>query len=380
MDFSLNEEQRMIRDMVRDFADSEIMPVTDKYEKNSEYPAEIIAKMGELGLMGMVVPEEYGSSAMDSVSYCLAIEEIARACPSCAVTMAVHNGVLCSPILNYGSDALKKKYLPPLASGEMTGGFALTEPNAGSDPSAMTAKAVRKGDSYILNGTKAWITNTHIGKIFIVMAVTDPSKGGKGISAFVVEAGTPGFRFGDPEDKMGLRCSKTSEIILEDCEVPAANILAEEGKGLTVALGSLDGGRIGIASQCVGIARGAFEEALSYSRNREQFGKPICAFQAIQFKLADMATGIHAARLLTHNAARMKDAGKKITKEGSMAKLYASEMANRVTADAVQIHGSYGFSKEYRVERLYRDARVTTIYEGTSEIQKIVISRELLKQ
>jgi butyryl-CoA dehydrogenase len=379
MDFLLREEQRMARDMVRDFADQEMAPVVPALERAGEYPAALMRRLGELGILGMTIPEEHGGAAFDTVSVCLVLEEIARVCASTAVTVSVHNSATASPLAVFGNQEQKRRYLPAMARGEIIGGFALTEPGCGSDAAAIRTRAVRRGDTYVINGTKTWITNVRIGGVFILMAVTDPAAGSKGISAFLVEPGDPGFSFGKDEEKMGLRSSVTGMINLTDCEIPVSRLLGEEGMGLRVALSTLDGGRVGIASQAIGIARGAFEAARDYARQRTAFGKAVAEFQAIRFMLADMATEIDAARLLTMRAADMRDRGEKhFTAQAAMAKVYASEMANRVVYKAVQIHGGYGYSKEYAVERMYRDARVTTLYEGTSEIQRIVIARHLI--
>ena len=379
MDFRLRDEQRMARDMVREFADREMAPVVPALERAGEYPAAIIRRLGELGILGMTIPEDLGGSAFDTVSVCLVMEEIARVCASTAVTVSVHNSAAASPMVVFGNRDQKARYLPAMARGDIIGGFALTEPGCGSDASAIRTRAVRRGDTYVLNGTKTWITNVHVGGVFVLMAVTDPAAGSRGISAFLVEPTDPGFSFGKDEEKMGLRSSVTGMIHLTDCEVPAHRLLGEEGMGLRVALSTLDGGRVGIASQAIGIARGAFEAARDHARQRAAFGKPIADFQAIRFMLADMAVEIDAARLLTLRAADMKDRGEKhYTAQAAMAKLYASEMANRVAYKAVQIHGGYGYSREYAVERMYRDARVTTLYEGTSEIQRLVIARHLI--
>ena len=380
MEFTLNEEQRMLREMVRDFADREMAPVIPSFERRGEYPAAIVRKLGELGILGMTIPEEHGGTGFDTLGICLVLEEIARVCASTAVTLSVHNSACASPIVRFGTPAQKRRYLPRMAKGEIIGGFALTEPGSGSDAAALAARAVRRGDKYLLNGTKSWVTNARIGGVYLVMAVTDPSAGRRGISSFLVEPSMPGFSFGKDEDKMGLRCSVTGMINLTDCEVPVENLLGEEGMGLRVAFSTLDGGRIGIAAQALGIARGAFEEARRYAQSRHAFGGPIAAFQAIRFMLADMAMEIDAARLLIWRAASIKDGANEggFGREASMAKLYASEMANRVCYRAVQVHGGYGYSREYNVERYYRDARVTTIYEGTSEIQRIIIARRLL--
>jgi butyryl-CoA dehydrogenase len=378
--FDLTEEQTMVRETVRDFMREKIAPRVAKYDESGEFPHENLKELAELGLTGMIIPEEYGGAGSDTVSYCLTIEEIARVCPSTAITISVNTSVFCEPVNNFGSEEVKKKYLTPCASGETIGGFALTEPGAGSDAAGIATRADRKGSAYILNGTKAWVTNAIVGKYFVVMAVTDPAAGKKGLSAFVVPADSPGFRFGPPENKMGIRASKTSEIILEDCAVPAANMLGEEGMGMRVALSSLEASRVSVAAQAVGIAQGCLDEAVKYANTREQFGRLISKLQAIQFMIADMATEIDAARLLYLRCACLRDMG--VTGYGaqsSMAKLYAAEVANRVAYKALQIHGSYGYSKEYPIERLYRDARVIPIYEGTSEIQRVVIARSLLK-
>jgi len=381
VDFALTEEQRMVRDMVREFADREMAPVIPALERQGKYPEKVVASLAELGILGMAIPEEFGGNAFDTVSIALVMEEIARVCASTAVTVGVHNAASAAPIARFGNREQKSRYLPAMAKGAIIGGFALTEPGCGSDAAAVAARAVRRGDRWILNGTKSWITNVKIGGVFVLMAVTDPDAGSHGISAFLVEPGMPGFSFGKDEPKMGLRSSTTGMINLVDCEVPAANLLGEEGMGLRVAFSTLDGGRIGIAAQAVGIARGAFEEARNYARTRVAFAEPLATFQAIRFMLADMATEIDAARLLTLRAASLKDTsppGADFSREASMAKLYASEMCNRVAYKAVQIHGGYGYSAEYNVERFYRDARVTTIYEGTSEIQRIIIARKLV--
>ncbi len=383
MDFTLTAEQQMVRDMVREFADREIAPVIGALERRGEFPAAILRKLAGLGLMGMSVPEEHGGAGFDALGICLAMEELARACASTAVTVSVHNAAVCAPIATFGTAEQKRRYLPPMARGEILGGFALTEPECGSDAASISARAVRRADRWVLNGTKAWITNARVGGVFLVMAVTDPGAGSRGISAFLVEPSFPGFAFGKDEDKMGLRCSITGMITLADCEVPADRLLGEQGMGLRVALSTLDGGRIGIAAQAVGIARAAYEQARDYARSRRAFGGDLASLQAIRFMLADMALEIDAARLLTWRAAALKDragpgaSSRSYAKESAMAKLVASVTANRVAYKAVQIHGGYGYSREYGVERFYRDARVTTIYEGTSEIQRLVIARAL---
>ena len=383
MDFRLSEEQLMVRDMVREFAQREMAPVVPALERRGEYPAGIVKRLAELGLLGMTIPETYGGTAFDTVSICLVMEEIARACASTAVTVSVHNSASAAPIVKFGSAIQKQRYLAAMARGDIIGGFALTEPGCGSDAASMAARAVRQKDKYLLNGTKSWITNVHIGGVYVLMAVTDPGAGRRGISAFLVEPSMPGFSFGKDEDKMGLRSSVTGMINLTDCEVPAENLLGEEGMGLRVAFSTLDGGRIGIAAQSVGIAQAAFEEARRYALGRRAFGQTLASLQAVRFMLADMAMELDAARLLMLRAASLKDravkgASRDFSREASMAKLYASEMSNRVAYKAVQIHGGYGYSKEYNVERYYRDSRVTTIYEGASEIQRLIIARKLL--
>jgi len=379
MNFDYTEEQLMIRDMVRDFAESEIRPRIQSIDYDGIFPRDLIAKMGELGLMGLLIPEEYGGAGADQISYALAIEEISRVSASVAITMSVNTSVCCFPIFMFGNEAQKKKYLNPCAKGEILGGFALTEPNAGSDATAQRTLATRKHDTYVLNGTKNWVTNGQESGILIVQAVTDPGAGSRGISSFIVETKSPGVRMGRNEPKMGLKGSVTNQVILEDVEVPLENRLGEEGSGFKIAMSSLDGGRIGVAAQACGIAQGAYEAALKYSKERVAFGRTIAGFQAIQAMLSDMATSIDASRLLMLSAADLRQKGKPFTKEASMAKVFASEMSNRVTYLAIQIHGGYGYSQEYPVERYYRDARVTTLYEGTSEIQRMVIARHILK-
>ncbi len=379
MDFNLSEDQRMVRDMVAEFADQVLGPGVMERERTGAFPEAEIRRAGELGLLGMSIPEEWGGSGLDTVSSALALMEIARVCPSTAVTLSVTNSVCAYPIWRFGTDAQRDRYLRPLASGQILGGFCLTEPQAGSDATNQKTRAVRKGDTYLLNGTKVWVTNAHVGKVFVVMAVTDPAAGKKGISAFIVTPDMPGFAFAPKEDKMGLRASATSSVILEDCQVPAGNLLGREGDGMRIPLNALDSGRIGIASQAVGIAQGARDEAVRYARERTAFGRPLAQHQAVAFQIADMATEIEAARLLTLRAAALRDADPDaVGPAAAMAKLYASEMCNRVAYRAVQVHGGYGYSREYPVERFYRDARVTTLYEGTSEVQRIVISRAIL--
>lgn len=378
MSYQLNEEQRMIQAMVRDLAREVILPTAAERDRTKEFPADIVKQMGELGLMGMNVPPEYDGAGVDTISYSLALQEIGYACASTAVIMSVHNSVSCGPIYRFGSDFLKENYLKPLAAGKKLGCFALTEPSAGSDPASQKSIAKKDGNIYILNGTKAWITSGKSADVIVATAYTDKSKSHRGISAFVLEKGMPGFTVGPEEEKMGQRASDCTSLIFEDCQVPAENLLGSEGEGFMIAMTALDEGRIGIASMSVGIAQACLEAALNYAKEREQFGSPISKFQGIRWMIADMAVQIEAARLLTFNAAAMKDRGEKFTPEASMAKLFASETANRVAYQALQIHGGYGYSKEYPVERYYRDARVTTIYEGTSEVQRIVIANNVI--
>jgi alkylation response protein AidB-like acyl-CoA dehydrogenase len=377
MAFQMSEEQKMIQAMVRDFAREVILPTASERDKNGEFPAENIKKMGELGLMGMNVPPEYNGAGVDTVSYSVALQEVAYACASTAVIMSVHNSVACGPIYLFGSDYLKETYLKPLAAGEKIGSFALTEAGAGSDPVSQKANAVRDGDSYVINGTKMFITTGKNSDLTVVTAYTDRGQKHRGISAFVVEKGTPGFHVGKEEEKMGLKASDTVELIFEDCRVPAENLLGKEGDGFIIAMTSLDGGRIGIASQSVGLAQACLEAAIRYAKERVQFGRPISHFQGLRWIIADMATQVEAARLLTFNAAAMKDRGENFTEAASMAKLFASEMANGLAYQALQIHGGYGYIREYPVERYYRDVRVFTIYEGTSEIQRRVIANHV---
>jgi alkylation response protein AidB-like acyl-CoA dehydrogenase len=378
MSFELTEEQKMIRAMVREFARTEILPTAAQRDRTKEFPRENLRKMGELGLLGMNVPTEYNGAGVDTVSYSVALQEIAYACASTAVIMSVHNSVACGPIYLFGSDYLKENYLKPLAAGKMIGSFAVTEPGAGSDPASQKSRAVKDGDSYVINGNKVLITTGKNSNVTVVTAYTSKEKKHRGISAFVVEKGTPGFSVGKEEEKMGLCASDTVELIFEDCRVPKENLLGKEGDGFVIAMASLDGGRIGIASQSVGLAQACLDAAATYAKERIQFGKPIAQFQAIRWMIADMATEIEAARLLTFNAAAMRDRRENFSAAASMAKVFASEMANQVAYRALQIHGGYGYIKDFPVERYYRDARVLTLYEGTSEIQRTVISNHLL--
>jgi alkylation response protein AidB-like acyl-CoA dehydrogenase len=378
MAYQLTEEQQMIQAMVRDFAREVILPTAAERDRTKEFPIENLKQMSELGLMGMNVPLEYNGAGVDSVSYSLALQEIAYACASTAVVMSVHNSVACGPVFLFGSDYLKETYLKPLAAGQKIGSFALTEAGAGSDPASQKTKAARAGDTYVINGSKMFITTGKNSDLTVVTAYTDREKRHRGISAFIVEKGTPGFSVGKEEDKMGLRASDTVELVFEDCRVPAENLLGEEGDGFVIAMASLDGGRIGIASQSVGVAQACLDASVSYAKERTQFNQSISKFQGIRWMIADMATQIEAARLLTFNAAAMKDRGENFSGAASMAKVFASEMANKVAYQAIQIHGGYGYIKEFPVERYYRDVRVFTIYEGTSEIQRKVIANHII--
>ncbi|MEJ2478063.1 MAG: acyl-CoA dehydrogenase [Desulfobacterales bacterium] len=379
MSIQLTDEQLMIQSMVRDFAREVIAPTAAERDKNKTFPAENLKRLAELGFMGMMVPPEYNGSGADTVSYVLALAEVAYACAATAVVMSVHNSIVCESILRYGSEAQKQQWLKRLATGELLGAFALTEPHAGSDPLRQSTKAVRDGDDYVLNGTKRFITTAKNAGLIIVTAKTDEGARHRGISAFIIPQGTAGLAVGHLEDKMGLRASDTADVIFEDCRVPAENLLGSEGEGFKIAMTALDGGRIGIAAQSVGVAQAALDAAVQYAKEREQFGQSISKFQGLRWIVADMATEIEAGRQLMLSAAAMKDRGVNFSMQASMAKLYASEMVNRVTARAVQMHGGYGFIREYSVERFYRDARVFTIYEGTSEIQRIVISNHIFQ-
>jgi len=379
MNLELSEEQQMLQKSVREFAESEVRPMAKENDEKGHFPHELFRKAAELGLTGVAFPEAEGGAGFDHVAYSIVIEEISRCCASTGVILSVQNSLFCDPIHRYGTEEQKKKFLLPFTRGEKIGCYALTEPQAGSNAAALQTKAVKKGDSYVINGTKAWITNGGVADAAIVYVNTDAAKGEKGITALVVEKGTPGFRVGKEEKKLGISATACSELVFSECEVPAGNRIGNEGEGYRVALSTLDGGRIGIAAQATGIAQGAFEAALKYSQERMAFGHPIAQFQAIQFMLADMATEIDAARLLVRKAAWKQDSGARFSLEASTAKLFASEMATRVAHKAIQIHGGYGYSREYSVERAYRDARITEIYEGTSEIQRLVIAAWVLK-
>ena len=377
--FQLTEEQLMIQQAARDFAQNELKPGVIERDEHQKFPAEQVKKLGELGFLGMMVSEKYNGSGMDAMSYVLVMEELSKIDASASVVVSVNNSLVCYGLEAYGSEAQKEKYLKPLASGEKIGAFCLSEPEAGSDATSQQTTAIDKGDYYLLNGTKNWITNGSTASTYLVIAQTDRSLKHKGINAFIIEKGAKGFTIGPKENKLGIRGSDTHSLMFNDVRVPKENRIGENGFGFTFAMKTLEGGRIGIAAQALGIAAGAYEMALAYSKERKSFGKPISDHQAVAFKLADMATNIEAARLLVYKAAWLKDQGLSYTLAGSMAKLYASKVAMDVTVEAVQIHGGYGFVKEYHVERLMRDAKITQIYEGTSEIQKLVISRDILK-
>jgi len=379
MNFELTEEHKMIRDAARDFAQTELLPGVIERDENQTFPTEQIKKLGELGFLGMMVDPKYGGAGMDAVSYVLAMEEISKVDASCSVVMSVNNSLVCWGLETFGTEEQKEKYLKPLATGEIIGAFCLSEPEAGSDATSQQTTAIDKGDHYLLNGTKNWITNGNSASVYLVIAQTDVEKGHRGINAFIVEKGMDGFVVGQKENKLGIRGSDTHSLMFTDVKVPKENRIGEDGFGFTFAMKTLSGGRIGIASQALGIASGAYELALQYSKERKAFGKEISKHQAIAFKLADMATEIEAARLLCLKAAWLKDNGQNYDKIGAMAKVFASETAMKTTVEAVQVYGGYGFVKEYHVERLMRDAKITQIYEGTSEIQRIVISRSILK-
>jgi alkylation response protein AidB-like acyl-CoA dehydrogenase len=378
MNLQLTEEQSMIQAMAREFARERVRPIAAEIDRDARFPHETVKRMGELGLMGIAVPERWGGAGADVVSYVVALEEIARACASHAVIMSVNNSLYGDPVLQFGTDEQRGRFLKPVASGHAIGCFALTEPQAGSDASNQATTARRDGDHYVLTGRKLFITNGREASFALVFAQTDREQGHRGISTFVVEKGAPGFSVSKTEDKLGIRASDTAELVFEECRVPAANRIGEEGQGFRIALTAIDGGRIGIAAQAVGIAAGASERAVAYARERKAFGVVIGHHQMVQWMLADMATAIEGGRLLVHQAAALKDRGAPFTKQAAMAKLFCAEMAMKVTTDAVQVHGGYGFIKDYEVERYFRDAKITQLYEGTSQIQKLVIAREVL--
>jgi butyryl-CoA dehydrogenase len=379
MDIQLTEEQQQVRELCRQFATEELAPHARRWDERHEFPVEAVKKLGEMGLMGVAVPPEWGGAGMDNVAYAVAIEEIARGCAGTAVIMSVSNSLYCDPVLKYGTDAQREEFLAPYAKGEKLGAFALTEPMSGSDAAEMRTVAVKRGADYVLSGSKNYITNGPQADTILVFAMTDREKRHKGISAFLVPADAKGFTRGKPDEKVGIRASGSCTVFFEGCAIPERCRLGQEGDGFRIAMGTLDGGRIGIGAQALGIARAAFEEAVVYAKDRKAFGQPIAQFQAIQFMLADMATEIDAARLLVHRAAALKDQGVRHSAESAMAKLFASEMCERVTSKAIQVHGGLGYMKECNAERHWRDSRITQIYEGTSEIQRLVISSAVLK-
>jgi len=379
MQIELTEEQRQVRDLCRQFADAELKPNARKWDAEHQFPREAVEKLGEMGLLGVAVPAEWGGAGMDNVCYAVAMEEISRGCAGTGVIMSVNNSLYCDPVMKFGTDEQKKRFLAPFARGEKLGAFALTEPTSGSDAAEMLTVATRRGNEYVLNGTKNFITNGPQADVVLVFAMTDRAKGHRGISAFLVPTDTKGFTRGKPDEKVGIRASGSCTLFFEEAVVPDRHRLGAEGEGFKVAMQTLDGGRIGIAAQALGIAAAAYEEAVAYAKERKAFGQPITQFQAIQFMLADMATEIDAARLLVWRAASLKDKGVRHSAESAMAKLYASEMCERVTSKAIQVHGGYGYVKEYDVERHWRDSRITEIYEGTSEIQRLVIAASVLK-
>ena len=378
MDLRLSDDQQLLRRSVREFAEAEIRPYVMHWDEAQQFPMELLPRLAELGLTGIQIAEEYGGAALSAVDYCICIEELARVCPAIALSVAAHNGLCAAHLAMFGTAEQKRRFLPRLTRGEVLGAWGLTEPGAGSDAAGMRTTAVRQGEEWVLNGAKTFITHGRIGGIMVVVAVTDRAQGSRGISAFIVEHGTPGMAPGKKENKLGMRASDTSEVVFTDCRVPGAQLLGEEGQGFVNTLQVLDAGRIGIAALSVGLAQGAYEAARAHALQRRQFGQPIAAFQAIQWKLADAATRIEAARLLTYRAAFLKDRGVRMTRESSMAKLFASETAVRVADDCVQIHGGYGFVKDYPAEKFFRDVKLLTIGEGTSEIQRLVIARQLL--
>jgi butyryl-CoA dehydrogenase len=379
MDFELTDEQELIREAVREFAETEIAPIAAELDRDHRFPSELIPKLAALNLMGMPYPEKMGGAGADYVSYVIAIEEISRACASTGIIVSAHTSLATFPVYKFGTEAQKDRYLPDMASGRRLGAFALTEPAAGTDAGAGTATAVLSGDEYVLNGTKMFITNAPFAEVYVVFAKTDPTQGTRGMSAFIVEKDTPGFSVGEAEHKLGIRGSSTPPIYLADCRIPRDALLGGEGNGFKVAMQTLDGGRIGVSAQALGIAQAALDASVAYAKERVQFGKPIAALQAIQWMIADMATQVDAARLLVYRAASCVDNGRPYSTEGAMAKLFASEAATRVADRAIQIHGGYGYTESYPVERNYRDAKITELYEGTSEAQRMVISRSYLR-
>jgi len=379
MDFKLTKEQEMIKKMVREFTVNEVEPIASEIDEEERFPEETVKKMSKLNLMGLTIPKEYGGVYVDGVSYAIVIEELSRRCASTGCVTAVHNSIASFPSIKYGTEDMKKKYLPKMATGEFIGAFSLTEPNAGTDAGGLQTVAEKDGDDYIINGTKIFVTNGPQAGVVNIIAKTDKSKGTRGISCFLVEGSNPGLSIGVIETKMGIRGSHQCEFVLKDCRVPKEALIGSEGMGFKIAMEALDHGRVGIAAQALGIAQGALDEAVKYSQEREQFGRPLAKFQAIQWMLADMETEINAARFLVYSAAAKKTEGKRFSKEAAMAKLYASEVAGRAVNKAVQIHGGYGYTRDYPVERYFRDQKITEIYEGTSEVQRMVISGALLK-
>ncbi|KAF0198074.1 MAG: acyl-CoA dehydrogenase [Bacillota bacterium] len=379
MDFTLSKKHEMFRTLFQEFATQEVAPMAAEIDESGEFPWVTIKKMASLGFLGLPFPKALGGAGADTLAYIMAVEEISCACAATGVVLSAHVSLGAHPVYQFGTPEQKALFMVPQAKGEKLGAFALTEPNAGTDAAGQQTIAVLEGGEYVLNGTKVFITNGEVADIYIVFAMTDKSKGLKGISAFIMEKGTPGFTFGPQENKMGIRASSTTELIFEDCRIPASNILGKEGDGFKIAMQTLDGGRIGIAAQALGIAQAALNESVRYAKERQQFGKPIGTFQAMQWMIADMGTEIEAARLLVYRAAWLKDMRRPFSKEAAMAKLYASETAMKHTVKAIQIHGGYGYMKDYKVERLMRDAKITEIYEGTSEVQRMVISASLLK-
>ena len=378
MDFALNKEQLMIQQMVREFAQNEIEPIVAEYEAEGRFPEEIIKRLGEIGILGMTVPKELGGGGCDTVSYTLAIEEISRACASTGIAVSVNNSLACFPLLTFGTDEQKAEFLTPIANGSSLGAFGLTEPSAGSDAAMQQTVAIKDGDEYVINGIKHFITNATVAEVYIVFAMEDKSKGTRGITTFILKKGDPGFTFGTIEDKLGIRASIQAELVFEDCRIPASRMLGQSGKGFKIAMMTLDVGRIGVASQALGIAQASLDRSIQFANEREQFGKPIGRLGAIQEAVANMATDIEAARMLVRYAAWCKDTGKPFSKEAAMAKLFASETAMASATKAIQIHGGYGYIKDYPVERYFRDAKITEIYEGTSEIQRLVIALNVL--
>lgn len=378
MDFTLSKEHEMARTLFRDFAETEVKPLAQEVDETEEFPKENVDKMRKLGFLGIPVPKEYGGQGCDPLTYVMCVEELSKACATTGVVVSAHTSLCCDPIQTYGTEEQKQKYLVPLAKGEKLGAFGLTEPGAGTDASGQQTKAVLDGDEYVLNGSKIFITNGKEADIYIIFAMTDKSQGTRGITAFIVEKGTPGFTFGTKEKKMGIRGSSTYELIFTDCRIPKENMLGKEGRGFGIAMHTLDGGRIGIAAQALGIAEGALDATVAYVKERKQFGRPLSKFQNTQFQIADMATKVQAAQLLVYKAAMAKATQKKYSVEAAQAKLYAAEVAMEVTTKAVQLHGGYGYTREYDVERMMRDAKITEIYEGTSEVQRMVISGSLL--